>query len=382
MTTLDLDVLIIGGGIAGLWLQNRLHRQGYATVLVEADTLGGKQSVCSQGIIHGGTKYALNGMLTQAANAIAAMPGRWQAALRGEGDVDLRAARQLSDAHYMWSSGSLGGKLTSFFASKALRGRVDTPDADKPAIFQDPAFRGSLYRLNEIVLDVPSVLRALRLPGRQLRARAGDNLIFSDGVWTLTDGDLQIRARRTVLTAGEGTEALTRQLGLDIPMQRRPLQMVMAKHRYPHPIYAHCIGASSKPLATITTHPHQDGSQVWYIGGEVAESGVERSATEQIAHAREVVGKLLPWVDLGAAEWATLPINRAEPRQSGLVRPDTAYAQAVGEMIVCWPTKLALSADLSDQVLAMLPAPSGEVVTLPAGLPEPDVSLPIWDQLL
>ncbi len=51
---LSTDILIVGGGIAGLWLNARLRRAGYATVLVESASLGGGQSVKSQGIIHGG----------------------------------------------------------------------------------------------------------------------------------------------------------------------------------------------------------------------------------------------------------------------------------------------------------------------------------------
>ncbi|MBF2983044.1 FAD-dependent oxidoreductase, partial [Pseudomonas aeruginosa] len=71
---LSTDILIVGGGIAGLWLNARLRRAGYATVLVESASLGGGQSVKSQGIIHGGAKYALHGALTGASEAIADMP--------------------------------------------------------------------------------------------------------------------------------------------------------------------------------------------------------------------------------------------------------------------------------------------------------------------
>src|SRR5690606_23628222 len=80
---LSTDVLIVGGGIAGVWLNARLRRAGFATLLVEKGSLGGGQSVKSQGIIHGGTKYALHGALTGSSEAIAAMPGRWREALAG-----------------------------------------------------------------------------------------------------------------------------------------------------------------------------------------------------------------------------------------------------------------------------------------------------------
>ena len=56
------DVVIIGAGIAGLWLHNRLNQMGFHAILLENDTIGNAQTLSSQGIIHGGAKYALNGI--------------------------------------------------------------------------------------------------------------------------------------------------------------------------------------------------------------------------------------------------------------------------------------------------------------------------------
>ena len=75
-STATTDIVIFGGGIAGLWLLNRLRQQGYDVILLESDALGGGQSLASQGIIHGGLKYALNGVLSPASSAIAQMPER------------------------------------------------------------------------------------------------------------------------------------------------------------------------------------------------------------------------------------------------------------------------------------------------------------------
>lgn len=40
-SVISTDVLIVGAGVAGLWLNARLRRQGFSTVLVESATLGG-----------------------------------------------------------------------------------------------------------------------------------------------------------------------------------------------------------------------------------------------------------------------------------------------------------------------------------------------------
>ncbi|MGE8457319.1 MAG: NAD(P)/FAD-dependent oxidoreductase, partial [Pseudomonas alloputida] len=226
-SAISTDVLIVGAGVAGLWLNARLRRLGYSTVLVERASLGGEQTIKSQGIIHGGTKYALHGALTGASEAIADMPRRWREALAGNGELDLGRTRLLSDAHYLWSPGTLAGNLTSFFASKAVRGRVDQVKGDQlPPALQDRAFKGKVYRLAELVVDVPSLLA-------NLAELAGESLLAGERIEPLREGnalvglrvdDREIRAQRIVLSAGAGTEGLLQALGLDQPaMQTRPL---------------------------------------------------------------------------------------------------------------------------------------------------------------
>ena len=86
----QLDVVIFGGGGAGLWLLDELVRQGFSALLMEAHGLGSGQTVASQGIIHGGLKYTLSGLLTPSASAIRDMPGVWRACLAGEREREHR----------------------------------------------------------------------------------------------------------------------------------------------------------------------------------------------------------------------------------------------------------------------------------------------------
>lgn len=385
---LSTDILIVGGGIAGLWLNARLRRQGFATLLVENASLGGGQSVKSQGIIHGGAKYALHGALTGASEAIADMPRRWREALAGSGELDLSGVRLLSDAHYLWSPGSLAGNITSFFASKAVRGRVDQVKGEQlPPALQHPKFKGKVYRLAELVLDVPSLIaRLAELAGDGLLAAESIAPLHEQGqlVGLLVDGR-EIRAQRIVLSAGRGNAALLAALGLTQPVQQlRPLHMVLVKGPTLKPLYAHCLGGGPKPRVTVTTHPAADGEWVWYLGGDLAEAeGVARDADAQIQAAQKEIGALLPWVDLSRARWATLRVERAEPAQSGLVRPDNAFLAEQGHLLVGWPTKLALAPDFADRVLAALDRDGIQPAThapLPA-LPRPAVARPAWEEL-
>lgn len=402
-TTVKLDIAIIGGGIAGLWLLNRLTGADYECALFESKALGSDQSVGSQGMIHGGIKYSLGGALSGASEAIADMPAHWRACLEGKGDVDLSQAKTLSDHFYMWSSNSVTSKLTTFFASKATRGRVDkVSKKDRPAIFQNPQFSGQLYKLVDMVLDVPSVVSALanNYPERTHLIDWQQSSLQTDQQGNRfliieRDGEqLRIEAQRFIFSAGKGNAKLLQQAELASPkMQLRPLQQVMVKMDHPHPFFGHCLGADKTPRLTISSHPlvesgsEGDGNQkwVWYLGGSLSEKGAEQDAETVIACAQKELAELMPWLDLSQAEWAALPIDRAEPRQKNLLRPDKAFAENAedsGNVIVAWPTKLTLSPNLATEVLQLLKddgiLPKAESSDALQQLPRPQIADTPW----
>ncbi|MFM1897596.1 MAG: hypothetical protein RLZZ385_2670 [Pseudomonadota bacterium] len=394
----QLDALIFGGGIAGLWLLNRLHQAGYRVLLLETGDLGDGQSVASQGIIHGGLKYALDGSFGSASHAIAAMPARWRASLNGSDAVDLRQCRLLSEQFFMWSDGGYRSRLKAFLGSKSLRGRVEAVGpGDLPPLFADHTRGGSLYRLPDFVVDTVALLdtlagdrsRILKIDPEAIdfgqTGGSGTRVKVRSGSQTL---DLHTRA--CLLCAGAGNEALMDHCGMQgVFMQTRPLHMVMLKHADLPQGFVHCIGDDFNltPRLTLTTHRHGDGSPVWYLGGELAESGVGRSREQQIGQARSLLASLFPNLDTGAASWTSFFIDRAEGRVAGERRPDTVFLQRQGSTWVCWPTKFTLSPCLADQVLADLqaagitPPQDGEAPRLPAGVQRPAVALPPWERL-
>ena len=382
----NADIIIIGGGIAGLWLHVHLNDLGYSCLLIERDALGGGQTLASQGMIHGGIKYTLAGATTGASEAIADMPDLWRACLRGEGPVDLRHASLLSGDYFMFSDGSATSKLTGFFGSRALRGRVTAvPPGERPPALDHEGFRGNVYRLQDIVLDAVSLVTALRdqYPDRICRAdvvpdMAGNRL---EGLTTACGQTLT--ARHYLLCAGAGNEALLDAMKMtSVSTQRRPLKQVYVASAKLPDLYAHAVSlrAGSKPRMTITTHHRDDGMPVWYLGGAIAEDGAAMGDEALIARTRTELGALFPWLDLGDARYALLPIDRAEPGQAEKQRPDTPFAKRVGNIQVCWPTKLTLTPALANDVIRQLdPEPTGALV-LP-NLPQPDIAPPPWETL-
>jgi len=357
-----VDIAIIGGGVAGLWLLNRVINAGYHAVLFEESALGSGQTVASQGMIHGGVKYTLSGALSAASESIADMPAHWRRCMQGEGDVDLRGTKILSDHFYMWSSESAVSKIATFLASKALRGRVDAlKKKDYPAVFSHPQFKGSLYKLVDMVIDTSSLIDVLRKPHEErifLVDWQNAHLQKKDTgvVLSYTQGDQAfcINSQLCVLAAGKGNGELLDSLDIKKPeMQLRPLQQVMVRHRYHHALYAHCVGTDSKPRLTISSH--RDGEHtVWYLGGQLAEDGVGVPTMELIRRARDELQTLFSWLDWSDAEWATFSVDRAEPAQPGMLRPDNACLSACENMagcVVAWPTKLTLAPNLGNLLI-------------------------------
>jgi hypothetical protein len=102
---------------------------------------------------------------------------------------------------------------------------------------------------------------------------------------------------------------------------------------------------------TITTHYDSEGCTVWYLGGQIAEEGVERDHARQIAATKKELGELFPWLDLTTIQWGTLPIDRAEPKTSDGSRPDNVFAEELDGVITAWPTKLALAPRLAKVII-------------------------------
>ena len=350
MRTVKVDIAIAGAGIAGLWLANLLLNRGFDVTVCERDEVGGTQTMASQGLIHGGVKYALGGAVSSAFEAVSDMPRRWRACLEGKGEIDLRGVSVTSDCYYLWSRDAPGARLAGFLASRLLRGRVArlTP-TDYPAAFAGQT--GTMYRLDDFVIDVAGLARQLATPLRDRilpMAVQPEGLLMERGtVRAFENANTRVEAERFVFAAGAGNEALAAAAGAATRMQRLPLKQVLVRSNEPEPIFAHCIaGIHTEPALTVTTLPGYH-----YLGGALASDGANRSDTDQVKAAKVELGRALPWIDWSNRAFETLSIDRAEPVGRRL---EGAFVETHENVIVAWPGKLTLAPDLGDRVLGAL----------------------------
>lgn len=397
MKDIEVDIAILGGGIAGLWLLNRLRQLGFTAILLESGALGGGQTHKAQGIIHGGIKYALQGMITPATDAIAAMPNLWMKCLEGTGPINLSQVPILSYHQYLWTTGSLASKFAGYFAGLALRGNVKILNKEEyPAIFQREEFRGQVYSLNEIVIDVHALVRELVKPNQDVIFKVDafqpggikldkESRITSLELHAGPLSSLNVKAQRYIFTAGENNELFVKALATTkLGTQRRPLHMVVVKHDLPYELFAHCLGFGAIPKVTITTHKASDGKNVWYIGGQIAEEGVKRSQQEQIEIAQVELKELFPWVDFSGAHFHSFFVDRAEALQADGKRPDSFSCEKFKNSIIGWPTKMALAPLLSEKIIDLLTEeniqPGKSQTRELRAWPFPALAVPVWDQ--
>lgn len=346
---IDVDVAIVGTGVAGLWLANLLSGKGLAVAVCEAEAIGGVQTIAAQGIVHGGLKYALGGRAGAAVAGLRTMPARWRAALAGRGEVDLQGVPVHAERLQLWAS--------FIAAPRALAAGKLVGAGGRSARAAPPYGRGRLLRLNDFVIDVPGLVQHLATPIRHRvlqSAVAPEHVVLGPGgVASIVTADGTLRAAAYVLAAGTGNAALAAKVGFgDVEMVRRPLRQVSVRLPQPASVFAHCLlrPFGTAPDLTITSH-----GRTLYVGGCIASAGPERPVAAQLAALRQQLARVLPGLDLAGAEFDTHTVDRAEPAAGGHRQGDVFVAER-GNCLLCWPGKLSLAPRLGDVVAERLAA--------------------------
>jgi hypothetical protein len=358
------EVIIFGGGIAGLWILDELRRAGIDAILFEKRALGDGQTVASQGIIHGGLKYMFDGHVTPGVKAIAEMPVIWRECLAGKREPDLSSTIARSDCCYLWGTGSFKSRVFMAGSTIALRAAPEPVEQkDWPIAIREA--KGKVMKVAEPVIDTVSLMRTF--------AQRNRGRIF-------LSQDVEADAKYFILAAGEGNAELRKKFGLsDNVMQRRPLHMVMARGNLPQ-LFGHCVGGA-KPRITITTARDSGGRTVWQIGGQIGEDGVKMSDSDFVKHAANEMKECVPGLKLDGVEISSYRIDRAEAATGTGQRPEDVHILKEGNVLTAFPTKLALAPRLAQRVLEELNIehPTSNIERRTAGT-EPAIAKPPWER--
>ena len=395
----NVDLIIFGGGIAGLWTMHEASRRGYRCLLLEASALGSGQTVASQGIIHGGLKYTLQGMMTGSARRIREMPSIWRQSLAGEKLPDLSQTEIRSNNCYLWRTESLSSRLGMFGAKMGLQVvPKDLAPEDVPELLSDCP--GSIGQMDEQVISPYSLVRNLAdaFPEQIIKYDPESLKFVHDQNGKLSAVQIldpqrtsvTIQTAAVLLTAGSGNESLLQQASpaTEVPgksvMQKRPLHMALVRGTLP-PFNGHCVDGA-KTIVTITSDIDCQGRTVWQIGGQVAETGVSMNRRALIEHAARELVASVPGIELNGLEWNSYTVDRAEGATKSGHRPETPQILQEGNLFTAWPTKLALAPQLAEEICERLSA----IPVAPTPLDDswkselarflrPQVALPPWE---
>lgn len=377
------DVVIVGGGIVGLWVLDEVRRRGSRGLLIERDGIGAGQSGWSQGILHSGLKYMLDGRASASAESVGDVVERWRGCFEGRAEPSLPAGCVLSERHVLWSAGGLAGRAGLVGAKLAMRsGPRAVEGEERPRLLRDA--RGAVFAVAEQVIDVRAVLSALHERNREACVRGDVQGIeyARDGVRVRVvseGGEAEVWTRRVVLAAGGGNEGLRAKAGLEGDAQQiRPLRMVLMRGEGLPMFFGHCV-AGRRTRMTVTSVRDVQGRVVWQVGGDVAERGAGMSETETIEFAQKDLSACLPALDQRGVEWATYEAPRAEGANGGK-RPERERVIEEGAVITAWPTKLVLAPRVARRISEFIaPAESGDQTEWPR-LQQAELAEMVWDR--
>lgn len=380
----DIDVLVFGGGVAGLWLLDELRRAGVPALLLETRALGAGQTIASQGILHGGVKHALVGRSGDFVEALKDVPGVWRECFQGFREPDLHAVRRRAGHCFLWTTRSLTSFFGAFGARVSLRSAVNrVAESERPLPLAEAP--GNVFRIDEQVVDPASLLDALAERNWNRLLHVGPSRVICSAPGQVSgvvvkrpdgSGTVEIRPRTVVLTAGEGNAALRDACGLSpAHVSRLPLPILVVKGNLPD-LNGVCLdGISAK--AIITTQRISDTLAVWQVASErVAPESkdVERLLFDELRAALSRFS--MPDVSIGC-----YVSTRAEAAMEDGSRSSDVSVTKEGNVITALPTKLVLAPRLAERVMRLLPPASADaaVPSAFASWPRPAVAAYPWD---
>ncbi len=388
-----LDAVIFGGGAAGLWLLDRLSRDGHHVVLLEARSLGAGQTIGSQAILRTGRCSALSGLANRALIVPRELPALWRDALLGRVTPNLTHTRLRADCCHQWHVEPAGLRVAAVdnHPHPHLDPEILTPE-ERPAALT--VVTGPVLRLPEQVLCPASFIAdlATQYHDRLLRIDAERGLKFLlnspgevDAIQLASPSDdqrLELRPRQVIFAADTGNARLRRAVGLSEPLPSpRPVQRVLARGNLPT-LNGHCVEAG-RAIMTVISDIDSDRRTVWQIGGHFAEVGLKRESCQQVELVRQELTRILPGLDLSQVEWSTYELDRTECDADAGSRRGAVSVFCAGNVTTAGPAPFVLAPLVAEEITGRASSP---YITTPfdptplAHWPRPSIAPLPWNE--
>ena len=402
-----INTIIFGGGITGLWTLNLFKARGINAILLENNKLGCAQTGLSQGIIHGGMKYALTNKITKSTDSIKNMPDIWQQYLNQNGEFPLKNVDILSDHQLLYTPKNLMKGFKQFIYQKMLTSKCDILPKNQyqqyPDFLNNSKFKNCLCKLNENIIDIPSLIKSLNNNTQDICFNYNNIISYtpkSDNnpheISLNIDNknknseQISIYTDNIILCAGSGNPEILQKLDIKSPpkMQLRPLHMVWLKADNLPKLYLHSMQKTDKPLITISSHNinnnnNNNNKYIWYLGGDLAETGCELSEDKQIKRAKDILDDLFPDLfknlDKKSIQCGSVKINRAEGAQANNKRPDGPVIIEKDNIITAWPTKLTFAPLVAEEIFSQIININNNNLNNILTLPKAKIYTPIWE---
>lgn len=409
MATVEVDVLIVGGGAQGLWLLNDLTKRGYRAIVLERDELGAGQTCHSHALIHRGHYYDDIDMMI-ILNAAAQF---WQAFVDEKGIEKLNERRALAgfgpgvgcDRHiYMWKSAGL----------------TFEPCAEPPEILAGGMVR-TLYETEEFSLDASEVMRRLAADvnqsiypldddGRAIEFHTSADRRSVERVdATIAGQQVEIAPRFVVLAAGVGNYGLLAKVGADrnpepapepVQAQRKSTMLVIRGDVLPMMTAVFPIRGGLQGVFLCPRRDPGTGQPVWLASDHNSTPFVlaaDGSTELDSSPSPEWVQRMLTSLEATAATLFTDSVchtlelsvytGLTSERNFGVGQHMTdSYIDPLGfdNLLAIWPTKLTLTPFASNVgvrfIRPKVPDPSGPwpVVDRPIKAASPKPAAEMW----
>lgn len=388
-----LDAVIFGGSVAGLWLLDRLSREGHHVVLLESAAIGAGQPIGEQPILGSGTIVQPSLGSRQITKSHRGLRGVWRDALLGRITPNLTRTRLRADCCFLWQHGSLSSRECQVPHGKELMDAIPMAGDERPIALANVA--GPVGRLSDQIICPASLFNDLlnQYRDRILKFDVDRGLQFhlvSPGeveAILLTSSSnnvkLELRPRQVVFTAGHGNTQLRQMAGLNAEvLSSRQIHIVLARGRLTE-LNSFCFDGDEL-MATVTTDIDYCGRTVWQISGLLTEMSNLADSIALTHQVRSRLTHILPGVDLRSVEWSIYPLEQTEGLKDDATLSERIQVFCAGNVTTGCPTRMLLEPLLAEEIAGRTCSPYINIPFDPTPLaswPRPTVAVLPWNEI-